>query len=242
MSNWTIDIPKDATPCLVLVKNIAKETNQDTIKDFFSFCGIITAFEMKLHDEHQEALIHFEKESAAKTATLLSQAVVDDSAIQVEPYFKDTPPQDPVIDQPAPQQQEVKSVTRVMSELLASGYVLTDSVLAKGAEFDGRHNVSTRVNGYLNKIGVDMGRINQKFQKSPAAATAAAETTTTDKSINNSPSRMHNLINSRAGLKVHGLASKVAGKVSSVHEEAKKIAAEKKKTSGTTISSDTVTK
>jgi hypothetical protein len=73
MSNWTLDIPKESTPCLVLVTNIAKETKQETIKDFFSFCGIITAFEMKLQDDAQQALIHFEKESAAKTATLLSQ-------------------------------------------------------------------------------------------------------------------------------------------------------------------------
>lgn len=154
---------------------------------------------------------------------------MDDSAIQVEPYFKDASPEskEPVVvtDQQAPP-QEVKSVSRVMSELLASGYVLTDSVLAKGAEFDGRHNVSTRVNGYLNKIGVDVGRINQKFQRSSTATETENNATTTDKSINNnnSTSRMHNLMNSRAGLKVHGLASRVAGKVSSVHEEAKKIA------------------
>jgi RNA recognition motif-containing protein len=78
-NQWTINVPTEPTSRLVLVKNISLETQEATIKDFFSFCGIITAFEIKKDNEdekHQTALILFEKDSAAKTATLLSQGNV----------------------------------------------------------------------------------------------------------------------------------------------------------------------
>lgn len=76
MNTWSIDIPKEPSLCIVLIKNISLETKEATIKDFFSFCGVIKAFEMKVDardDKHQIAIVYFEKESAAKTATLLSQ-------------------------------------------------------------------------------------------------------------------------------------------------------------------------
>ena len=75
-TTWSIDIPSEPNTCIVLIKNIATETKEATIKDFFSFCGTIKAFEMKLDENdihHQVAIVYFEKESAAKTATLLSQ-------------------------------------------------------------------------------------------------------------------------------------------------------------------------
>lgn len=73
-TTWTIDIPTEPAANIVLIKNISLETNEATIKDFFSFCGIIKAFEMKKDEQqHQVAIVYFEKESAAKTATLLSQ-------------------------------------------------------------------------------------------------------------------------------------------------------------------------
>lgn len=76
-TTWTtVDIPAEPNACIVLIKNISTETKEATIKDFFSFCGVITAFEMKRDEQdgqHQIAIVIFEKESAAKTATLLSQ-------------------------------------------------------------------------------------------------------------------------------------------------------------------------
>lgn len=178
---------------------------------------------------------------------------MDDSPIEVEPYFKQIPVAEntttPVVKdaQQQPQQkqpQESKSVSHVMAELLASGYVLTESVVNKGTEFDEKHGVSTRVHGYLTKMGLSMTQLNQKFHSSsnvkeksvPVAAVpidgavdSSITTTTTTTTPNTTaaspaPSRMQNLINSRASLKVQGFASRVAGKVSTVHEEAKRIA------------------
>jgi hypothetical protein len=77
--HWSVDIPTEPTPNVVLVKHIALATQEVTIKDFFSFCGVIKAFEMKrdaYDEQHQVALVYFEQEAAAKTATLLSQGTI----------------------------------------------------------------------------------------------------------------------------------------------------------------------
>lgn len=269
-TTWTtVDIPAEPNACIVLIKNISTETKEATIKDFFSFCGVIKAFEMKLDEQdgqHQIAIVIFEKESAAKTATLLSQAVVDDSPIEVEPFFVKVNAE-PInsntankeindnAQQQQQQRQESKSVSHVMAELLASGYVLTESVINKGAEFDNKHGVSTTVNGYLNKMGINLAQLNQRFYTSSTAKSnpetvtddsnhaqqtrSATATSTTDTPTSNSSSggssRIQNLLGSKAGLKVQGIASRVADRVTNVHEEAKRIAAEKKSNNNTTL-------
>lgn len=72
---WNIQLPTEPTANIVLIKNISGQTQEATIKDFFSFCGQIQAFEMRKTNENelQEAIVYFEQASAAKTATLLSQ-------------------------------------------------------------------------------------------------------------------------------------------------------------------------
>lgn len=73
-AQWeTTTIPSEPTRRLVYVSNISSKTEQATIKDFFSFCGVIDSFEMKQLNDKQVALILFEQESSANTATLLSQ-------------------------------------------------------------------------------------------------------------------------------------------------------------------------
>ncbi|CEG81992.1 hypothetical protein RMATCC62417_16124 [Rhizopus microsporus] len=80
MSNkWSIAIPETPSPNYVIVKNISLQSTEQTVKEFFLFCGKIKEFELKIDqddDKHQIALIHFERESAAKTATLLSNGNV----------------------------------------------------------------------------------------------------------------------------------------------------------------------
>lgn len=65
-------IPSEPTPNLVQVTNIGKETSQETLRDFFAYCGKIKDFELESAGDQQKALILFESEKAAKTAELLS--------------------------------------------------------------------------------------------------------------------------------------------------------------------------
>lgn len=180
--------------------------------------------------------------------------MVDDSPIEVEPYFVKVNAE-PInsntankeINDSAQQQQqrqESKSVSHVMAELLASGYVLTESVINKGAEFDNKHGVSTTVNGYLSKMGINLAQLNQRFytsntvknnpetvtddsnhaQQARSATTASTTDAPTSSSSGGNSSRIQNLFGSKAGLKVQGIASRVADRVTNVHEEAKRIA------------------
>lgn len=162
---------------------------------------------------------------------------MDENPIFVEPFFKtaaatttvkepitNTAETDKEITSDAQQKQENKSVSHVMTELLASGYVLTDSVLAKGAEFDEKHGVSTRMSGYLNKVGINLTRFSPSQKEITEKDATMAPRSNSAPVTSAAPSRMHNLMKSRAGLKVQGIASKVAGRVTNVHEEAKRIA------------------
>ncbi|KAG2206020.1 hypothetical protein INT47_005338 [Mucor saturninus] len=205
-STWSLVVPEEATTA-VLVHSISPQTTQETIRDFFSFCGIIKGFEMN----SQKALVYFEQESAAKTAILLSGAVVDDCPIVVEPYHKagvvepittiKAGVEEPITPTTAPVAN--KSVSHVMAELLASGYILTEPVVAKGVAFDEKHGVSTRVTGYFNKVKSQLGHQQQ-----------------TTKSVG----KAHSLFSSKT-------LGSITAKVSNVHAEAKRIAAEKKKPS-----------
>lgn len=122
---------------------------------------------------------------------------MDDHPIIVESFYK-TGVEEPIADTTVVTQ--AKSVSHVMAELLASGYVLTEPVVAKGVAFDEKHGVSSRVGGYLNKVKLQLGH-------QPGARSTGT-------------GKMHSLFNSKAGLKVQEMASKV----SSVHAEAKRIA------------------
>lgn len=76
-------------PCRrVKVTSIAVDSTEDSLRDFFSFCGDIKLIHLYpgLGGEGQEAVILFESESGASTAVLLDNAVVDGARIRVEPF------------------------------------------------------------------------------------------------------------------------------------------------------------
>jgi hypothetical protein len=62
------------------------------VKEFFSFCGKITQFQMKLtpSGDSYEAVLAFEKDSSARTAKMLSNAVIGEKSIQVRALFSET--------------------------------------------------------------------------------------------------------------------------------------------------------
>ncbi|GAM19665.1 hypothetical protein SAMD00019534_028400 [Acytostelium subglobosum LB1] len=72
----------------VFVTNISYKANTKTVSDFFSFCGKI--IDLVLREDAarsaQEGIVVFETESAAKTALLLTNALIVDKVIQVVPY------------------------------------------------------------------------------------------------------------------------------------------------------------
>jgi len=71
----------------VIVSNIALSTAENTISEFFSFCGKITALKVSPAADGQSltAYITFESQSASKTSLLLSNALINDCPITVQP-------------------------------------------------------------------------------------------------------------------------------------------------------------
>jgi hypothetical protein len=116
-----IQIPEKPTDELVHVLSIAPGASEKTVRDFFQFCGKIKEFEMQTSDDgnSKEALVWFERGSAAKTACMLSNAMIADQHIQVKYHF------DGQFDSPTPstpqQEQQAQEVaaeaTRSVSDV-----------------------------------------------------------------------------------------------------------------------------
>ncbi|KAI9281616.1 hypothetical protein BY458DRAFT_499121 [Sporodiniella umbellata] len=234
--NWNTKLPETPSPNYVVVKNISLDSQETTVKEFFLFCGKITEFELKKDEEdekHQIALIHFERESAANTAVLLSNALVDDSHITASPYFdipsegKDRSAEGQASETEA---QETKAKSRIAAEILASGYMLQDHVVAKGLEYDNKYNLSSRLTGFLGnlqsnakqfddkyRIWDNVMNINQKYKITEKAQTAAQT----------AQEKAQAALQTPTGQKVHDFANQTLAQIAAVHYEAKKIHGEK---------------
>ncbi|KAL0078687.1 hypothetical protein J3Q64DRAFT_1765674 [Phycomyces blakesleeanus] len=226
--SFTTVLPSEPTPNIVLVKNIASTTQEKTIRDFFLFCGKIKEFEIIKDDEHQKALVWFERPSAAKTAILLSNASVDNVNILVEPYFESTDPnktdeKENIKDT----DQEAKPVSNVMAEILAAGYSLGDNILAKGLEFDTKIGFTSRVQQYFNQLQANLQQLNQKYHVSDRAMDVEHKIGIQDKAmsaVGAAQATASELLHTPTGQKVQGFATQVADQIASLHAEAKRLA------------------
>ncbi|KAI9251389.1 hypothetical protein BDA99DRAFT_521727 [Phascolomyces articulosus] len=143
-------IPSEPTPRLVIVKNVAPDTTESMLTDFFSFCGKIEDFSL---NNDTTAYILFERQAAAKTAILLNNATVNGRELVVEPYFEEVPAvKENEEDHPDEREQEAKTKSNVMAELLAAGYKLTDPILQAASDVDKKYGVWNRVEPYWNQV------------------------------------------------------------------------------------------
>ncbi|KAL9557654.1 hypothetical protein MBANPS3_001268 [Mucor bainieri] len=255
MPAWTIAIPETPSATYVIVKNISAQSSEKTVKEFFLFCGKISEFELTMDDDeiHQVALIHFERESAAKTATLLSNALIDDCHIVATPYFESTAAtasattaapaaedKDVAENDANTTAQEAKAKSRIVAEMLANGYILQDQVVAKGLEYDSKYSLSSRLTSYFTTLTSNVKQIDEKYRiwdkaveidnkfKIQEKVQNAAQTAQTTASA---------ALQSPTGQKVERIASQTFAQIAAVHFEAKKIQKEK----GTTTTTATTT-
>ncbi|KAI7858407.1 hypothetical protein BDC45DRAFT_498277 [Circinella umbellata] len=232
MPNWTIAIPETPSPNYVLVKNISLQSNENTVKEFFLFCGKIKEFELTKDDdnEHQVALINFERESAAKTATLLSNALIDDCHITAAPYFSSATPVGEgeeaghTSEKEAEEtSQEAKPKSRIAAEILANGYMLQDQIVAKGLEYDGKYGLSTRITGYLGMLQTNVRSIDDKYRIWDKAVELDQKYKIQEKVTNAAQTALQ----SQPGQKARGIAEQTFAQIAAVHMEATKIKGDK---------------
>ncbi|KAF9463005.1 hypothetical protein BDZ94DRAFT_645362 [Collybia nuda] len=215
----------------VYVSGIAPTTTEAHLHDFFTFCGKIKALDFK----EKTATIHFEKPSAAKTALMLNGGTLDGATLDVT---SDTVHEDEDTSREGhPIDQSDKPRAGIAAEYLAKGYVLSDNILERAIEIDNKQGISKRFLNYFHSLDASLGSralgpdqtISGKMQSTVQAATEQAKTMDEQKGISKAANDYYaKAITSPLGQKVRAFYTSTSKQVVDIHEEARRIAAERK--------------
>ncbi|PSS03502.1 RNA recognition domain-containing protein [Coniella lustricola] len=217
----------------VQVKNIAGQTQEKEIRDFFSFCGKITSLEVQEEGETKSATVTFEKDTAAKTALLLNQTQLGSSHITVTSNSGASAEDDSPITSDKDRDsdeitQEEKPRSRIIAEYLAHGYVVGDAAIQQAISLDHQHGVSTR---FFNKLT----QLDTKYHATDRAKTAdqsygiSARATTLFSGLN---SYFEKATNTPTGKKLVDFYTQGQKQLQDVHTEARRLAELKKEEHG----------
>ena len=223
------------------VAGLAPTTSEQTLHDFFSFCGKLTS----VKKSGTEADITFEKQSAMRTALMLNGGTLDGAHLEVtsktpeadtKAAHSESTPGAPPID------QEDKPKSAIAAEYLASGYLLGDHILQKAIDVDRRQGISSRFLSFLGDIDKKAGErlVGENQTVSARAAETAHEIATKAREADQQhgvSSRFHQYYLKALATPVGQTVSKFyhegAATAYDIHEEAKRIANQKKAASGT---------
>ncbi|RXW22885.1 hypothetical protein EST38_g2999 [Candolleomyces aberdarensis] len=239
------------------VTGISPSTSQTELSDFFSFCGKIASIDYA--EKSGKATVNFEKASAAKTALMLNGGTLDGSTLTVtsDAPVQDEPHHD---DPSAPPEQHDKPRAAIAAEYLAKGYQLSDQVLQRAIEIDHNKGISQKFLSYVQDLDKTAGAralgpeqtISAKLQETFDQAKTNAKNLDEEKgysktfwdvrtisSLVASVAVIHAVhlsqylsqaLASPFGQKVKSFYTTTSKQVVDIHEEARRIAAEQKKT------------
>jgi RNA recognition motif-containing protein len=134
----------------VHIEGISSKTNEQEVKNFFSFCGKIQSINVTPKgDDTQSATVTFEKAAAAKTALLLDNTQLGPNQVRVT---SEQSLDEPAGDKPDSStkegddhlEQEDKPRSRIIAEYLAQGYVISDKAIERALALDQQHGVSAK--------------------------------------------------------------------------------------------------
>jgi len=148
------------------------------VSDFFSFCGRITRLTLRAGAEgSQEAVVVFESDSAAKTALLLTNALIVDRPITVVPYFPAAGEENAEAVSPAaaitqrshsvPDAERTK--TSVIASMIAAGYVLGSDTIGKARDLDDKHMITLQLKVGAEQIKAKANEIDRQLHISETA-------------------------------------------------------------------------
>ncbi|EOQ99380.1 hypothetical protein E3P92_02442 [Wallemia ichthyophaga] len=239
----------------ILVTKIATGTTDEQIVKFFSFCGKVKASSFEQDTTHRTAYIEFERESAARTALLLNGGNLEGSLIEVSSNDVDNgvagPPPGSTANttthSPPPSTehvvQEDKPRTAILAQYLAHGYHIGDEAIQKAIDLDSKHGISNRFITYLHQFdegagkrtgNADLPLSSQLYEKAQGLFGKAKEIDTqkgiSEKSTGWFGPYYQKALNSPYAAKVQSFYTNAHKQVLDVHEEALRIAAQKKDT------------
>ncbi|KAM9994702.1 hypothetical protein ACTFIY_000901 [Dictyostelium cf. discoideum] len=186
----------------VYVTNISNKGTTKTISDFFSFCGKIVNLFLRSDPtgSSQQAIVVFESESAAKTALLLTNALIVDKVIQVVQF---TPELEFDLTQQFSQQQQFnnlsgeqqqqpqqyvsqsqedivnrehsvpdneRSKTSVVASIIAAGYSVGQDAAIKARQVDEEHMISLKLKVGAEAVKAKANEIDNNLHISESAA------------------------------------------------------------------------
>ncbi|KAJ9097561.1 hypothetical protein QFC19_006735 [Naganishia cerealis] len=243
----------------VHVAGLAPETTEEKLVDFLSFCGQVKSVEMG----DKSADVVFSKESAAKTALMLNGGTLDGAHLEVTSSSPSTTAATgalpagadantpigvssitPGAEGAAHLEQEDKPKAGIMAEYLAAGYHMSDLLIERAIEMDRKQGISSRFMAYINQLDNKVGEtvVGHPDQKASSIlaghlGTAVHKAKEVDEQRGITARIMDvysKALNSNTGQKVLQFYTSTTKGVMDVHEEAKRIASEKRATHGTT--------
>ncbi|KAG0050756.1 hypothetical protein BGZ83_004472 [Gryganskiella cystojenkinii] len=228
MTNWAhVKIPATPTPNLIIVNNISAAASEKTVKDFFLFCGKIQEFELQKEGDRQTALVHFERESAAKTACMLTNAMIVDSQITVKPYFEESAAE--AASEHIPQENKPK--VTVLAEILAAGYGIHDTIIEKGVEIDTKYGLASKIQAYVEAAKAQAQALDEKYHVTAKAQELDSKYHVQDRvnaAVGQGIDYSNQALQTAPGQKVAGVATQLKEQIAAVHYEARRLADEKK--------------
>lgn len=233
----------------VYIANLSPSTTKESLDKFMAFCGSIQNIEMQ---ESNKAVVTFEKPSAASTALMLNGGTLDGSPIQVssEDITDDHPSLAGDHHDHDDIPQEAKPRTAIVAEYLASGYVLSEPIINRAVTFDQKHGISNRFLEFFKMLteqtkqkSAELDAQAQISQKAGQAyAQADAKTGVTEKAKGAwsiGKSYYTRALQSQYGQQAQAFYTTTRNNIKDVHEEASRIAADKKHASA--VANDTTT-
>ncbi|KDQ08303.1 hypothetical protein BOTBODRAFT_179937 [Botryobasidium botryosum FD-172 SS1] len=220
-------------PFTVTVSNLAPTTSKETLHDFFSFCGKIDNIDLK----GSEAVITFDKASAAKTAVMLNGGTLDGANINVNSDVPEDHVDDHTthregehhIDQAGSPSVSDKPRAGIAAEYLAKGYLLSDQILNKAIEIDNKQGISTRFLAYIKSLDKQVGEraigTGQTISGTAQTKLQEAQVQAEQKGyIKQATDYYTRAISSPFGQKVLSFYSTTSKQAIDIHEEARRIA------------------
>ncbi|WVW82199.1 hypothetical protein I302_104205 [Kwoniella bestiolae CBS 10118] len=226
------------------VSGLATETTEDKLHDFFSFCGKL----ISVKKTGNEADITFEKLSAMRTSLMLNGGTLDGAHLEVTSASDAEPKTASVLPTGAtgstaigatdsPIGQEDKPRAAIVAEYLAHGYVLGDNIIQKAIDIDNKQGISSRFLQFFNSLDQNIGNkvvgenktVSGKINETAAAGVAKAREVDQHRGFS---ARLHDyyarIFNNPSVQKIVQFYTTTQKQVLDVHEEAKRIAEEKK--------------
>ncbi|KAI4178705.1 MAG: hypothetical protein LQ346_007357 [Caloplaca aetnensis] len=186
---------------VVHVKNIAPQTSEKEVRDFFSFCAAKTAL---LLDNTQLGSSQVQVSSAANLEDLAGKPSSSDDAHRDESDIS----------------QEDKPRSRIVAEYLAHGYVISDNAIQRAIALDNKHGVSNRFTNAL-------ANFDSKYHATDRAKGIDASYGITEKATRGWAglnSYFEKAVNTPTGQKLASFYTQSDKQVRDIHAEARRLA------------------